>query len=196
MAKIEAVKISDREVLTGEARIAFPHVFEAFAFPGQDKKKFSVALMIPKGDPSMAMFASAVKTVIDEKWPGGRPKGEFWNPIQDGDGQVEKYPERAGHWIINAGSSEKFPPVVVDRNKAEIMDQREIYSGCFCRAKIGFYAFQNIKKGVGVSLNVLQKLRDGDPFGGARPTASDLPDLEPAAKTSAAVVGDDDGFNF
>jgi hypothetical protein len=42
-----------------------------------------------------------------------------------------------------------------------------MYSGCWGRANITFYAFDNKTKGIGVGLNALKKTQDDEPFGNA-----------------------------
>ena len=47
-----------------------------------------------------------------------------------------------------------------------------MYSGCYGRASINFYPYSvNGNKGVGVGLNNVQKLTDGERLGGSRATA-------------------------
>ena len=54
----------------------------------------------------------------------------------------------------------------------EIIDPEEVYSGCYGRASINFYAFNtNGNRGVGVGLNNIQKLSDGDHLGASRASA-------------------------
>jgi len=59
----------------------------------------------------------------------------------------------------------------VDKDVKPIFDQGEVYSGCYGRASIVFYAFnQNGNKGIACGLQNIQKLADGEPLGGkARP---------------------------
>ena len=54
-----------------------------------------------------------------------------------------------------------------------ILDRDEVYSGCFSRVSLNFYAFNsNGNKGVACGLGNIQKIKDGEPLGG-RTTASD-----------------------
>ena len=57
-------------------------------------------------------------------------------------------------------------PGIVDKSVKPILDQTELYSGCYGRASISFYAFnQNGNKGIACGLQNLQKLADGEPLG-------------------------------
>ena len=56
----------------------------------------------------------------------------------------------------------------------EILDQSEVYSGCYARANISFYAYNtNGNKGIACGLNAIQKIRDGEPLGGTRVSVED-----------------------
>ena len=53
---------------------------------------------------------------------------------------------------------------MVDENVAPILDRSEVYSGCYARVSLSFYAFNtNGNKGVACRLGNIQKLRDGEP---------------------------------
>ncbi len=96
-------------------------------------------------------------------------------PIGDGDGvkdNGEPYGEECrGCWVVRASS--KTRPSVVDLNIQPIIDPNAFYSGCYARATVSFYAYnQNGNKGVGCGLNNVQKLADGEPLSG-RTTAEE-----------------------
>ena len=72
--------------------------------------------------------------------------------------------------FLNANSNTK--PGIVDKDLNEILDPEEVYSGCWGRASINFFAYDsNGNRGVGVGLNNIQKLRDGERLGAARASA-------------------------
>ena len=78
---------------------------------------------------------------------------------------------------MNANSS--TAPGVVDANRNEIMVKSEVYSGCYGRASINFYAFNaNGNRGIACGLNNLQKIRDGEPLGGRASAESDFATVE------------------
>ena len=92
-------------------------------------------------------------------------------PLRDGDEErAEEAPEYEGMMFLNANSNTK--PGIVDKDLNEILDPEEVYSGCWGRASINFYAFDsNGNRGVGVGLNNIQKLKDGERLGAARASA-------------------------
>lgn len=62
--------------------------------------------------------------------------------------------------------SSKTAPQIVDANLNPIINPVEFYSGCYGRASINFFAFNNSgNKGVSAALNNLQKLEEGEPLG-------------------------------
>ena len=58
------------------------------------------------------------------------------------------------------------------------MDQSEVYSGCYARLTLNFYAYNaNGNKGVAAGLGNVQKLRDGEPLGGISRAEDDFESL-------------------
>ena len=73
-------------------------------------------------------------------------------------------------YFLNATSNQK--PGIVDKDLNEILDPDEVYSGCWGRVSLNFYPFDvSGNRGVGVGLNNVQKLKDGERLGGARASA-------------------------
>jgi hypothetical protein len=63
----------------------------------------------------------------------------------------------------------------VDADLNPILDPDEVYSGCYGRASLTFYAYnQQGSKGIACGLNNLQKLEDGERLGGVSSAASDF----------------------
>ena len=165
------------KVITGKVRFSYVNVFKSRSFkPGQDEK-FSICLLIPKSDKDTLMkikaAIEAAKTQgITDKWGGKIPKG-LKLPLRDGDEErAEEAEEYVGMYFVNANSNQK--PGIIDNFRNEILDPTEVYSGCYGRASINFFPFDNSgSKGVAVGLNNIQKLTDGEPLGGARQSAED-----------------------
>ena len=156
------------KITTGPVRLSYCNVFKPRAFRDGDAEKYSVVLLIPKKDKkTVKKIKDAINAEIEEGkesyWKGKMPK-DFWNPLRDGDDEPD-HPEYAGMYFMNAKSESK--PILLDRDKEELFDQSEIYSGCWARANIGLYPFDNRAKGIGVWLNALMKYRDDEPFGNA-----------------------------
>ena len=78
-------------------------------------------------------------------------------------------------YFLNASSNQK--PGIIDADKNEIMDQSEFYSGCYGRASLNFFAFNQAgNRGIGVGLNNVQKLADGEPLAGRNRAEDDFDD--------------------
>lgn len=167
-------------MITGIVRASYAHLLQAVAMnDGQGEPKFSVSLIIPKGDTDTlnkikAAIEAAIALGIETKW-GGKKPANLKLPLRDGDTEREENEEYRGAHFVTASSKTK--PGIVDRANQPILDESEIYSGMYVRASINFYPFNsNGSKGVACGLNHVQKVRDGEPLGG-RGRAED--DFEP-----------------
>ena len=163
------------KVITGKVRLSYVNVFEV-----NDKGKYSTAILIPKSDKAtIDKIKAAVDAVKAEPkssqiW-GGKFLASFKTPLRDGDTDrdVEKNPEYKGCYFVNCNSGQK--PGVVDADLNPILDPDEVYSGCYGRASLTFYAYnQQGSKGIACGLNNLQKLEDGERLGGGSSAASDF----------------------
>ena len=93
------------------------------------------------------------------------PLASLKTPLRDGDEERPDDEAYANSCFINANSD--TAPGIVDRDRNEIMERSEIYSGIYARFSINFYAFNtNGNKGIACGLNNMQKLSDGVPLGG------------------------------
>lgn len=162
------------KVVTGKVRFSFCNVFEPRASEDGGDPKYSVMLLIPKSDAVTlnkikAAMAEAREVFCRKNGANALPANPV-NPLHDGDGVKpntgEPYgPECKGCYVMNASSSAKNKPVVVDAFRNVITDPAEVYSGCYGRAAINFYGYSNKRKGIGCGLLSVQKLHDGEPFG-------------------------------
>lgn len=171
------------KVVTGKVRFSFCQLFEPKSTDG-GAPKYSVQLIIPKSD---ASTLGQIKAAMNEAAENFRKKNgaaslpaAFAHPLHDGDGlkpSGDPYgPECKGCMVMSVSCGEAQPPVIVDAFGNRITDPGEVYSGCFGRASVNFYGYNNRKKGVGAGLLAIQKLHDGDPLGGARGSADDFND--------------------
>lgn len=147
----------------------------------QTSGKYSVSVLIPKDDKATVdAINAAVDVAIDEgisKFGGKKPnKAAIKLPLRDGD--VEREDEAyKGHYFINANSN--TAPQIVDRAVKPILDRSEVYSGCYARVSLNFYAFNsNGNKGIACGLGNIQKVRDGEPLDGRTNAADDFATLD------------------
>jgi hypothetical protein len=165
------------KVITGKVRFSYVNIFRSRAFREGQDAKYSICLLIPKGDKkTLAKITAAMDEAVQEgirtKWGGKTPKN-LHLPLRDGDEErADEAPEYAGMMFLNANSQTK--PGIVDKDLNEILDPDEVYSGCWGRASINFFPYDsNGNRGVGVGLNNIQKMADGDRLGGTRASAED-----------------------
>ena len=169
------------KVITGvNTRLSYANVWEPKAMEG-GKPKFSVSLIIPKSD---TVTVGKIKAAIEEAYRDGQSKlkgnaksvpalSTLRTPLRDGDLERPDDPAYANAYFVNANST--TAPGVVDANRNEILDKSEVYSGCYGRASISFYAFNaNGNRGIACGLNNLQKIKDGEPLGGRASAESDF----------------------
>lgn len=167
-------------LVTGKVRFSYVNVFEPRVTPNGDEK-FSVTLLVPKSDTDTYNRINAeINRVMQESianiFKGVMPTNPKL-PIHDGDGlrqSGEPYgPECKGCWVITANSN--AGPEVVDAGCNPIISRSEFYSGCYGRASLRFYAYnQNGNKGIGCGLGNVQKLEDGQPLDGRTTAAEDF----------------------
>lgn len=163
------------KVITGlNTRLSYFNGWEPKSING-GTEKYSVSVLIPKDDlETLKNIEQAIDAAIDEgiaKFGGKKPnKAAIKTPLRDGD--IERDDEAyKGHYFINANSITK--PQIVDLNVQPILDRNEVYSGCYARVSLSFYAFNsNGNKGIACGLGNIQKVKDGEPLG-ARSSASD-----------------------
>lgn len=180
-------------LVTGEVRFSYINIFE----PKQSKfggdPKYSMVILIPKTDiATKQAIDKAIQETINEnaqKVFGGATVG-LHLPMHDGDGVMPDkgtpYPDECkGHWVLNCSS--KMKPEVVDENLQPVMSQSQVYSGCYGRVSLRFFAYNQGKRGVSAGLGNVQKLRDGDPLGGGTTAAQDFGGQAPNTQLAQTV---------
>lgn len=166
------------KVVTGKVRFSYLHVWEPAAVEEGSQKKYSVSLIIPKSDTdTVARIKNAIQSALEAGKAkfGGKIPASLKLPLRDGD--IERADDDAylNSWFLNANSSKQ--PGIVDQNVQPIIRQDELYSGCYGRASINFFAFNtNGNKGIACGLNNIQKLSDGELLGGRTTAEFDFAD--------------------
>lgn len=167
--------LNKNQVVTEEVRLSFVNVFEAKAMKEGDTPKYSVTAIIPKtATKTVDAIKAAIRAAAEagaQKHFGGRVPTEVNSTFKDGDTQTDdlgdkvniKYPEYKGSYYIRL--STKNRPKVLDANRQEIMDPTEIYSGCYGKVSMTFFAYSGDgRRGVSACLNNVMKTRDGEPL--------------------------------
>ncbi|MEG1427073.1 MAG: DUF2815 family protein, partial [Oscillospiraceae bacterium] len=161
-------------IVLKNVRISYAHLMEAYVQqPGQEPK-YSATILVPKSSnqrPAIDAAIAAATQAAQAKYGAAFPRVPK-NSIHDGDGvrPSDGQPfgdECKGHWVFTASS--KSAPKLVDPGLQPILAATEIYSGMYANVGITFFGYnapQN--KGIGVGLENVQKIADGEPLGGGR----------------------------
>ncbi|HHW4958240.1 TPA: DUF2815 family protein [Streptococcus suis] len=148
-------------------RLSYVNIWEPQSINGSEPK-YSVSLIIPKSDTAtLNKIKQAIEVAKQEAISkfGGKIPANLKLPLRDGD--IDRPDDEAyqNSYFINCNSKQK--PQVVDSQVQPILDQTEVYSGCYGRVSVTFYGFNsNGNRGVAAGLGNVQKLRDGDVLGG------------------------------
>lgn len=155
-------------ITTGKVRLSYCNIWRPRAAQEGQQPKYSCSILIPKTDKETITKVRAAIAAATEKgkplW-GGKVPPMLKTPLRDGDAERPDDPPYKGHWFLNASSSQA--PGVVDRNRNEIFDHEEIYSGVYARVHLNFFPFNsNGNRGIGAGLNHIQKWADGPALSG------------------------------
>ena len=160
-------------------RFSYLHCWEPNTVNDGDPK-YSVSAIIPKSDTETI---GKIKRAIEQakkdsvsKW-GGKVPANLKLPLRDGDIDRPEDEAYADSYFFNANSRQA--PQVVDKNVQPILDQSEVYSGCYGRISVNFYGFNsNGNRGIAAGLGNIQKLRDGESLGGRTSAEDDFDAVE------------------
>jgi hypothetical protein len=165
---------------TNKARLTYAFIWHPRLQDNDDKdseseakEKYSSCILIDKRDlQTVEKYNLAVQQaiILGQKkglW-GDKLPSNFHYPLRDGDAEAaEKGEEYAGHWFLNASATRQ--PRIVDVNKADILDEDAVYSGCYARVVLNLYPFnaKGKNKGIACGLEVIQKVANGEYLGTA-----------------------------
>lgn len=152
-----------KKVVTPTFRVSFPAVFQAKLNELSGKTEYSIVMLIDKKSDLTGMKKLAADAAR-EKWGEKIPQG-IRNPFRDGDTEKAGREGYEGCYFITAKSTQK--PGVVDESLQPIINVEDFYPGCYARATVTAYAYDNKgNRGVAFGLQNLQKVKDGEPFSG------------------------------
>ena len=208
MAKTERVRL-----LTPIFRASFPDVFQKRVFQGQGEEsgRYACAALFSgftvKDGRTVIKVPDAWSPKDQEKWKKliaecNRVSMEaFKKPMSELDRAVYKLPFHRGEEKGYAGygpgvvyvtmSAKNIKPTVVGRDLTTPLGPEEFYAGCFARASVTPFAFNNIGKGIALGLNHLQKLKDGERLDSFRSAEDDF-GSDPAEFEDEADAGGED----
>lgn len=176
--------ISDTACRLGEVRFSYCNIFSKRVNQDGTPGKYSVCIIIPKSNTEAvntfkACYENAKQQGKTTKW-GGRVPAKVQLPLHDGDEERPDDPAFEGCWYFNC-SSNNAPGIRVKDELGQIveaLDDSEVYSGCYGAVTVNLFPYSaSGNVGVGVGLNNLIKLRDGERLSGGRSADADFNDL-------------------
>jgi hypothetical protein len=174
-------------------RFSHLHVHKPHLNTQNKKLEYSVQIWVPKEnvEDKELLDAAVAEQLANYKKIDGDTGPDFHYPVRDGDtlkdkkGKAKPVP---GCWVISAKTAavnedgtENEPPGVVgterDLNgKLKPLSSAQIKSGDWGRVSINFKFFTKGDGGIGVYLNNIQKVKDGEALGGRRAAADEFDD--------------------
>ena len=171
--------LKDNKVVFGPVRLSYTHLFEKYSPDGTDEKgKYMTNVIIPKDEKETikaieTAIAAAKKQAVISKWHGKEPK-KIDSALRDGD--EKEHDDNniyADHYYINAKCNTR--PGIVDKHKAPIVDEEEVYSGMWAILSVTFYGYDvSGNKGVACGLNNVMKFKDDEHLGGRASADTDF----------------------
>ena len=179
MAKQERVKLR-----TPPFRLSFPNVFAPSSYEGSTPK-YSISMLFYPGKMNKKqkelynIMYKAAEDALRDKFKVAKGKKIPSNlkfPLRDGDEKPDL--DGYGDGCMFASASSKMRPGIVDIDQVEIDDPEDIYAGCWARATLTVYAYDNIGKGAAFGLYNIQKLADDESFSSRTSAEDDFADEE------------------
>lgn len=162
-------------------RVSFPSVFEASSYQGGAPKYSVSAVWDPERfTANEKKLWQSILDLCDEvsmerfKKKMSALPGNFKKAIRDGEEKADLGGYGPGKLFANISS--KMKPGLIDRDRAPITNPDDFYPGCYARATITAYAYDNVGKGVALGLQNLQKVADGERLDSRTDAAEDFGD--------------------
>jgi len=157
MSKSKTIK-----VVTGLVRFTNVHLHKPASLVEGSPPRCSVTLIVPKSDTkTLEDIKKAYAQVLELNKRMLSNKSISPSCLRDGDVRKDD-PIYLESYFLNASSSEK--PGIVDIDLNPLIDVNDVYNGCYGRASITLFPYViNGRGGIGVGLNNIQKIKDGEP---------------------------------
>ena len=210
---------------TPKFRVSFPNVFEKQVFEGQDAStgRYSCCALFS----GFEVVNGVTSFRVPAAWP--QREKEFWKALIDACNKVSieafkkpmaeivkmgmRIPFRRGEEkefdgygpgvvFFNMSAKNRAPGVVGKDGPIRKDSEDEFYAGCYARATVTPFPYNNVSKGVAIGLNNLQKLGNGprldafasaeDDFGADPADYADYGEAEGADSSDAGASAADD----
>jgi hypothetical protein len=175
--------MSERKaIVTPPFRVSFPSVFNPSSYEG-GAPKFSVVMLFYPGqfkEADQAKYKAMIEMANNCSLEGFKKKlkdlpDNFRKPFRKG--EEKAHMEGYGEGCVFATASSKQMPGVVGRDKRPLPNgEADLYPGCWARATVTAYSYDNKGKGVAFGLHNIQKLGDAPNFSGRLRAEEDFDD--------------------
>lgn len=183
-------------IMIPECRMSYPKVFKPELNKLNGKMEYSfVGLFNEKSD--LTRMKALAQLALEATW--GKDPTQ-WPPVLKSPFRDQN--ERAkfvegkkilppgyveGHKFVNFKSTKR--PGIVDQNVQAIIDESQIYGGCWVQATVRAYTYdQKGNRGVAFGLINIQKIRDGEPLGGGSTPEQDFAPIAGAAAPAGGTA--------
>ncbi len=172
-------------VALNNVTITFPSVYQKAVYEGQETK-YQTGIILKKNDANYNALKAKYDAICQEAiaskkltrtqlTPWIRPLGGTKGIVVDCAEDPDKYQgPRFENAVILTAKNDYKPYVVNGRREPIDEAENQIYGGCVCNVNVDLYIYHKVYKGIGVQLNGIQKVRDGEPFGAARLSVEDM----------------------
>lgn len=159
-------------LLTPRFRVSFPSVYEKQSYNNGTPRYSLTALFYPKSFTDkekakwQALLAALNKVSVEsfKKPMKELDRGVYKLPFHKGDEkEYQGYGDPEMRFCTLANSKRR--PEILNAN-GEPVSEEDFYAGCWARASVNPYAFNNIGKGLALGLGNIQKLKDDERFDG------------------------------
>lgn len=187
-------------LLTPRFRVSFPQVFEKSSYNNGTLRYSLTGLFYPdefddkdkaKWAAIKAKLAEVCKEFFKKDVATMKADRSFKIPFHNGDEKTyQGYGDPKMKFFSMANSKRRPQIVGIKGDPITSENAEEFYAGCWARASVNPYAFDNIGKGLAIGLGNLQKLKDDESFEGFTSADDDF-----GSDPVEGFAGDDDDFD-
>lgn len=190
----EKMDIQLKKCITPEFRVSFPALFKPKSFKGQDPK-YSVVMCFNKKTDLKEMKRAVRNALIEEFGPDYAAKVKaipgFKMPFRDGAEKGDKEGYGPDVTFVTASCKQDKPPGLVNQRREKIIAESDLYAGCWARAELIAFVYNNIGRGVSFSLQNVQKVRDDKAFSGRKDASEAFEAIDDGSDSQGSYQGTD-----
>lgn len=195
-----AVTAPPARLLTPPFRVSFPQVFEKASYNNGQPRYSVTGLFFPKDFTEKdnakwkaikVRLAEVCKEFFKKDFKTMKEDRSFKIPFHKGSEKTyQGYGDPDMVYFTMANSKRRPQIVKIDGSPINAENAEEFYAGCWARASVNPYAFDNIGKGLAIGLSHIKKLKDDTSFEGFT-TAEDDFGSEPEEGFDTGGIDDD-----